>query len=158
LLLATVLAARYKQEFVARPGQTGNGLIPNTIADRVGNWTNQYLPALSGRWTTGFGPDIPPNATWKYTDSVYVTLVLRGGLLLFGVYVALMDGFLSVARRVRESGAEARASAAALGVLVVLLVPLQTIATYFTTSGLPEVIWTLAALVSTWGFDESTLA
>jgi hypothetical protein len=152
LLLALVLAARYKQEFVTRPGQTSNGLIPNTVMDRINNWTQQYLPALSGRWVTGYGPNIPPNVSWKYTDSVYVTIILRGGLILLGIYVALMAGFLSAgvaARRALGASPEARAIAATLAVLVLILIPLQTIATYFTTSGLPEVIWILAALVST---------
>jgi hypothetical protein len=43
---------------------------------------------------------------------------------------------------------EARALGAALLVLVILLIPLQTIANYFTTSGLPEVLWIMAGLAS----------
>jgi hypothetical protein len=150
LLLVAVLAARYHQEFVPRPGQASNGIVPNTIADRIQVWTRQYLPALSGRWITGYGPLLPPTVTWQYTDSVYVTLILRGGLVLLALYAALMAGFVAVARQtVNARAPEPRAVANALLVLVLVLVPLQTIATYFTTSGLPEVTWILAALVST---------
>jgi hypothetical protein len=148
VVLGSVLAARYHQEFGVRPGQASNGLIPNTLVDRVHNWTRQYLPALSGRWVTGFGPDLPPNASWKFTDSVYVTLVLRGGILLVAAYVALMAGFVSAAKTARLGTPDSRASAAAILVLIVVLVPLQAIANYFTTSGLPEVIWISAALLS----------
>jgi hypothetical protein len=143
-----VLAARYNQEFVTRPGEAGNGIIPNTVMDRIHNWTQQYLPALSGRWVTGYGPDIPADASWKYTDSVYVTIVLRGGLILLGIYGALMVGFAIASHRVAALRGSPQAISAALMVLVVVLVPLQALATYFTTSGLPEVIWILAGLAT----------
>jgi hypothetical protein len=146
--VALVLAARYHQEFTPRPGHPSNGIIPNTIADRIHNWTRQYLPALAGRWVTGYGPGTPSNVTWQFTDSVYVTVVLRGGLVLLGLYAALMTGFASVARRATRGSAQAKCLAAALLILVIVLIPLQILATYFTTSGLPEVIWILAGLVS----------
>jgi hypothetical protein len=146
--VALVLAARYHQEFGTRVGRPSNGIIPNTVMDRIHNWTQQYLPALAGRWVTGYGPGIPSNVTWQFTDSVYVTVVLRGGLVLLGLYAALMTGFASVARRVTRGSAQTNALAAALFTLVIVLIPLQILATYFTTSGLPEVIWILAGLVS----------
>ena len=146
--VALVLAARYHQEFATRAGQASNGIVPNTVMDRVHNWTQQYLPALSGRWVTGYGPGIPANATWRFTDSVYVTIILRGGLVLLGIYAALMAGFTSVARAVTSHSASAAALAAALLTLVIVLIPLQLLATYFTTSGLPEVVWVLVGLVS----------
>jgi len=147
-VVALVLAARYHQEFTTQAGHAGNGIIPNTVAARIHNWTRQYLPALSGRWVTGYGPGIPSNVTWQFTDSVYVTIVLRGGLVLLGLYAALMAGFAAIARPVTRSSRAATALAGTLLVLVIALVPLQILATYFTTSGLPEVIWILAGLAS----------
>ncbi len=146
--MALVLAARYRQEFTTRVRGVSNGIIPNTVMARIHNWTHQYLPALAGRWVTGYGPGIPSNVTWRFTDSVYVTVVLRGGLVLLGLYGALMAGFVSIARPVRRGSESATAVAAALFTLVIVLIPLQILATYFTTSGLPEVIWILAGLVS----------
>jgi len=146
--VALVLAARYHREFTAEVGQASNGIVPNTVMDRIHNWTRQYLPALAGRWVTGYGPGFPSNVTWQFTDSVYVTIVLRGGLVLLGIYAALMAGFASVARSLTRGSGQAAALGAALFTLVIVLVPLQILATYFTTSGLPEVIWILAALVS----------
>jgi hypothetical protein len=146
--VALVLAARYHQEFTPEPGHASTGIIPNTVMDRIHNWTRQYLPALAGRWVTGFGPGIPSNVTWQFTDSVYVTVVLRGGLVLLGIYAALMAGFASIARPVTRGSGPAAALAAALVTLVIVLIPLQLLATYFTTSGLPEVLWILAGLVT----------
>jgi hypothetical protein len=146
--LALVLAARFQEQFHAAVGQASSGIIPRTLVNRYDIWTQQYFPALSGRWVTGFGPDIPGDVTWKYTDSVYVTMVLRGGLILLALYAALMVGIVAVARGVPTTTAEARAAVAAVCVLVIVLVPLQLIATYFTTSGLPEALWIMAALAS----------
>jgi len=146
--LALVLAARFQQQFHAAVGQASTGIIPRTLVSRYDIWTQQYFPALSGRWVAGFGPDIPANVTWKYTDSVYVTMVLRGGLILLALYAALMIGFVAVARRAATTTAEARAAVAAVCVLVIALAPLQLIATYFTTSGLPEALWIMAGLAS----------
>jgi len=143
-----VLAARFQQQFHAAVGQASTGIIPRTLVSRYDIWTQQYFPALSGRWVAGFGPDIPANVTWKYTDSVYVTMVLRGGLILLALYAALMIGFVAVARRAATTTAEARAAVAAVCVLVIALAPLQLIATYFTTSGLPEALWIMAGLAS----------
>ena len=122
-------------------------MIPHTLADRVSNWTHQYLPALAGRWPIGWGPGLPPQATWRYTDSVYITVLLRGGLVLLGLYLLLQFVFYSSARdALRVPGLRVSGLALLAGVLVLLV--LQLIATYFTTSGLPEVIWALAGLTA----------
>jgi hypothetical protein len=143
--LALVVAARFKQQFTVQLGQASPGLLPQTIADRLHNWTQQYLPALRGRWPIGYGPGLPPQATWRYTDSVYITILLRGGLFLLGFYLLLQFSFYSRARKaLRVKVLRVPASALIVGVLLLLV--LQFIATYFTTSGLPEVIWMLAGL------------
>jgi hypothetical protein len=143
--LAAVVAARFQQEFTTQIGQASTGLLPHTIADRLNNWTHQYLPALTGRWPIGYGPGLPPQATWHYTDSVYITILLRGGLVLLALYLMLMYAFYSEARGAKRDPVR-RVPGVALAVAVVLLLPLQLIATYFTTSGLPEVLWVLAAI------------
>jgi hypothetical protein len=143
--LAAVVAARFQQQFTAQTGQAPTGLLPQTIADRVHNWTHQYLPALTGRWPIGYGPGLPPQATWRYTDSVYITVLLRGGLVLLGFYLLLMYAFYRQARTIDRSSVR-HVPAVAVAVAVALLLVLQLIATYFTTSGLPEVLWMLAGL------------
>jgi hypothetical protein len=148
VLLSLVFAARYEQEFAAPTGQATAGLLPSTIVGRYDNWVNEYLPALSGRWVTGFGPGIPSSVSWKYTDSVYLTLVLHGGLILLALYVALMCGVVVSARTAYAVDSESGALIATVIVLVGVLAVIQTIATYFTTSGLPQVVWIMVALVT----------
>jgi hypothetical protein len=110
---------------------------------------------------TGYGPQIPPEVMWKYTESVYIGLLLRGGLPLLAIYGLLMWALalvaLEVARRavrpgpIRAGPDERRALEQALArgtvVLVVVLAVTQLIAPLFLTTGLPHVWWIVAALV-----------
>jgi hypothetical protein len=153
-LIGIVFAARFHQQYGSH-GSTS--LVPRTISDRYAIWAHQYIPSLSGRWVTGYGPGIPADVGWKFTESVYVTMVLRGGLLLLAVYLALMAAFIDVARRARAQSAELRALGGGVLVAVCLLFPLQVIATYFTTSGLPEVLWIVLGLVVAGSADRANL-
>ncbi|HEY6779456.1 MAG TPA: O-antigen ligase family protein [Thermoleophilaceae bacterium] len=141
-------------------------LVPHTVTNRIGFWTDQYLPALAGRWLTGYGPQVPPEVTWKFTESAYIALLLRGGLPLLALYVGMTLALALVAldvarRRARDPRAPARAGpeadefdrvecalARSLFVLIVVLAVIQITAPYFTTTGLPHVWWILAAFVA----------
>jgi hypothetical protein len=162
VLFQPLLSRRADDQFRAQASSSGDySLVPQTVASRIGFWTDQYLPALEGRWLTGYGPQIPPEITWKYTESVYITMLLRGGLPLLLVYLALSAVLalmaLDLARRRLEPRADPeraegpaveRALARALFVMVLILAVLQLIAPYFTTTGLPHVWWLAAALVA----------
>jgi hypothetical protein len=164
-----LLARRGSDQFATASSSSASySLVPHTVSSRFGFWTQQYLPAMQGRWVTGYGPQIPPDVTWKYTESVYIGLLLRGGLPLLAVYglmswaLALMA--LEVSRRpLRRAGpvragpeadgeheqraleqALARASVMLLAVLAVT----QLIAPLFLTTGLPHVWWIVAGLVA----------
>ncbi len=152
VLGGTVFAQRYKEQY-ERPetgaSVTAHGIVPRTIVYRYDIWKDQYLPVLEDRWLTGYGPDLPPDARWKYTESVYVTMLLRGGVLLLAIYAAFMVKLALEGRRLVRAGPvalEAGIGSAAIAIVGALAVT-QVIATYFTTSGAPQVVWTLAALV-----------
>ena len=159
---APLLSRRTDDQFQAASSSNASySLVPHTVSSRVGFWTDQYLPALQGRWVTGYGPQIPPEVTWKYTESVYIGLLLRGGLPLLAIYGlmtwALVLVALEVARRpvrpgpIRAGPDERRALEQALArgtvVLLAVLAVTQLIAPLFLTTGLPHVWWILAALV-----------
>ena len=154
VLGGSVFAQRYKEQYhpTKDGGVASHGIIPRTIVYRYDIWTDQYLPVLEDRWLTGYGPDIPPDARWKYTESVYVTMLLRGGVLLLVIYGAFMVRLAVEGRRLVRAGPalEAGIGSAAVALVLVLAVT-QIIATYFTTSGAPQVVWTLAALVAAAG-------
>lgn len=149
VLGGSVFAQRYKEQYhPPSNGVQAHGIVPRTIYFRYKIWKDEYLPVLEDRWVTGYGPDIPPDAKWKYTESVYVTMLLRGGVLLLFIYAAFMVKLLLEGRQLVRAGPalEAGIGSATVAIVLVLAVT-QVIATYFTTSGAPQVIWTLAALV-----------
>lgn len=143
-LLLPVLASRLEQQFGREREDDRFSWLPQTLADRAQIWQDDYLPVLDGRWTLGYGPDIPPEVTWQFTESVYVTLALRGGLVLIAAYLAYMAVLWLDARRLRGSDP---VLADAVPVIVAALLVTQTIATYFTGSGTPHVVWLVAGLV-----------
>jgi hypothetical protein len=153
VLAGAVFAPRYKEQYhPPTNGAKAHGVVPRTIAYRYKIWKDEYLPVLEDRWLTGYGPDIPPDAKWKYTESVYVTMLLRGGVVLLMIYGAFMVTLLVRGRGLVRAGPalEAGIGSAAVALVLVLAVT-QVIATYFTTSGAPQVVWTLAALVGAAG-------
>lgn len=143
LLFAPLFQARYEQQF-----GTGGGLgVPQTLTFRYDVWTEQYLPFLSDRLATGYGPDPPPLA-WGYAESVYVTMLVRGGLPLLIVYLALMWSFLAAAYRSTSDDDPFQAAVArVLVVALVMLVFMHFVSSYFVTSGLPHLLWALAGVL-----------
>lgn len=150
VLAGSVFAPRFREQYqpTAR-GPQAEGVLPRTVAYRLDVWRDQYLPVLEDRWLMGYGPDIPPNARWKYTESVYVTMLLRGGVLLLAAYLALMAWLAVLGRRLVRDGPPVDAALGAATITIVLVLAVtQIIATYFTTSGTPQVVWILAGLVA----------
>jgi hypothetical protein len=150
VIAGSVFAPRYREQYHATTrGTQSHGIVPRTIVYRYDIWNDEYLPVLEHRWLAGFGPDIPPDAKWRYTESVYVTMLLRGGVILLAIYLAFMARLLVEGRRLVRAGPalEAVTGSATVAIVAVLAVT-QVIATYFTTSGTPQVVWTLAALVA----------
>jgi quinol-cytochrome oxidoreductase complex cytochrome b subunit len=143
-----LLSARADEQFkIPATSRDTYSLIPHTITDRTGIWTEQYLPALSGRWLNGYGPQTPPEITWQYSESIYITMLMRGGLILLILYGALMWALGSSALRRSRRAGDAQAVARVLYLLVLLLAVIQVIVPYFTTNGLPHVLWALAGLM-----------
>lgn len=154
VIAGSVFAPRYREQYHSPTGVQSHGIIPRTIVYRYDIWNDQYIPVLDegNRWIAGYGPDLPPSAKWKYTESVYVTMLLRGGLILLAIYLAFMVRLAVEGRWLVRAGPplEAVIGSAAIALVGVLAVT-QIIATYFTTSGTPQVVWTLAALVAAAG-------
>jgi hypothetical protein len=148
LVLGSQITSRYELQF-APSQQTGRpALVPQTIAYRWDHWTNELLPALSGRWLTGYGPDLPASVAFRFTESLYVEFLFRGGLVLLAMYAFLTWALASQAlRRARAPGPEDRAVARVVVVMVALLVFMHLIEPYFITTGMPHVLWVLAALL-----------
>ena len=123
--------------------------LPQSLAYRVAVWHDQYLPALTPHLLTGYGPTLPPDIDWKYTESAYLSLLLRGGLPLLLVFGAVSLALYARARRAEGDADPAqRALGLAVAALVVVLTVIDVTNPYILNSGLPHLFWALAGLLA----------
>jgi hypothetical protein len=147
-LFGSLIAERVAFSFAAAPGADREAFIPQSIAYRIELWTGELLPAIAGRWLTGWGPELPSSLSFEHTESMYLTLLFRGGIPLLLVYGALTLALAGAAWRL-AAGSERpfdRMLGRVMFTLVALLAVLHLLEPYFVTSGLPHLIWLLAAL------------
>ena len=148
LAAAPLIADRVRQQFdPAFDGAAQSSLVPQTIRHRADVWWHDYRPALRGHWLSGWGPGVPNGVAYPFTESLYVTLLVRGGVLLLLVYGAFV-WIVVVALRSRSGSdhPERAATAGALAVATVLFVPLHLLEPYFVTTGMPHLWWALLGL------------
>jgi hypothetical protein len=123
--------------------------IPDTMDYRYRLWRDQYLPIVrDGRWWTGYGPDSPPNLSFAFTESLYITLIMRGGVPLLLVYLALISVLVAAAVRARNDPDPARQAAARVMVVgSLMLLPMHFVEPYFVLTGMAPLFWITAAVV-----------
>lgn len=148
-LFGPLLQHRVEQQYQKSSVSAERSLVPQTIAFRYEVWTNQFVPVIQDNLGTGYGPSLPPRLYFQYAESLYVTFLLRGGLPLLLVYLALM-GLLLLRARQAASAAEVERSVVGRVVFasVILLLVIDVIATYFLDSGPAPLLWALAGLLS----------
>ena len=148
LMLSSTIAARAEQQ--EAPVSAGkNAMVPETLSFRYEVWTEQYFPVIERNLLTGYGPGIPPGVTWESTESIYVTMLMRGGVPLLLLYLALMLSlFIHCRTVVREVDAPMAATVAEVVALaVVILLAYQAVVPLFMITGMPHLFWALAGLV-----------
>ena len=143
-----LVAGRITDQFASNAANGGSPYIPQTLSYRIAIWTQQYGPALHGRWVAGYGPSIPPEVTWKYTESLYITLVLRGGIPLLLLFLAFQGSMYFAARKqLKAPSPTQQAAARVVAAVAIVLVPMHAIFPYFSSVGLPHLIAGLAGLM-----------
>jgi hypothetical protein len=150
--LGPFLGARLNQQFSDQVGQAsataGPSFLPQTVRYRIEVWKSEYAPLVISHLLTGYGPSLPPYINWRYTETLYVTLLLKGGVPLLAIYAGLMFAAWSLARSLASSRAspDDRCTAQVVLALILVLIPLQFINPYFVNTGLAHPIWILFGL------------
>jgi hypothetical protein len=154
------LDARYSQQFNKAPGTQRSALVPQTVQYRYDLWTSDILPQLHGRWLTGYGPDLPPALqNFPYTESLYINLLFRGGIVLLAVWLAMAAALgASAARSADREDPLQHALGAALATALLMLFFMQFLEAYFVDSGTPHVLWIVAGLLSFGGLRSAAPA
>jgi hypothetical protein len=143
-----VIFARIQDQGLARSDRTGT-LVPAALTYRWEIWVNQYFPAVLGSPLTGYGPILPDVVKFPFTESVYLSLLMRGGALLLAAYLLWMGSIIYTAKLSLSrfpSEVENDLARVLLGVSVAL-VPMQLLFPYLLASGVPQVFWLIAGLV-----------
>jgi hypothetical protein len=150
LLFGSQLESRSDQQFTRSPGSDRSPLVPQTVQHRYDLWTSELLPNLEGYWVTGYGPDLPPELQdFPYTESLYIGLLYRGGVILLAIWLLLAVVLAVVGwRSARSSDPLQRALGAALVAALVCLVFMHFMESYFIGSGTPQVLWIMAGLLA----------
>ena len=144
---APLLSARFAQQYALAPAGRRTPFLPETIEFRLAVW-KQLVPVLADHALVGYGPGVPPDVSFRFTESVYVTLLLRGGLPLLLVYAGLVTTLALAAHGLRRAPDPARAVVARLVLLLVVLGSfMQLVTNYFVNAGFPFLLWVLAALL-----------
>jgi hypothetical protein len=148
---APLLATRIDEQtatVTSNRASARNPIVPQSVAFRYDIWTKESLPAIREHLLLGTGPTIPAGVGWRSTESMYITLLFRGGVVLLVVWLALMAALLHAgSRRFDSSDVTQRVAGRALVTLVAVLLVMQLIQPYLTYGGVSHVLWFLAALV-----------
>jgi hypothetical protein len=156
-LLGPSIGERISEQFEPRAGRNRSSFVPETVDYRFEVWQDQYLPAVADSPVLGYGPELPESITWVYTESMYLSLQLLGGLPLVLAFAALVWTFLaSMASSRRSPDPSLQAPARAVIAVTIVLIPMHAIFPYFSSPGLPHLVWLLAgvALGGRWAEQE----
>jgi hypothetical protein len=123
-------------------------LLPQTLSYRISVWQRDYVPLLERAVPLGVSNELPASVVFKHAENQYITLVLRGGvLLLLGAVSALVLIGRELQRAARDPGLVGTVAVAALAVLVLLPVAAM-IWPYLTNAGFPQAFLALAGAVA----------
>jgi hypothetical protein len=124
-----------------RSGTTEYSGLPQTIGYRLAIWERDYFPLIGGNELNGYGPLGPADqSVFPYTESMYIEVLMRGGMLLLVALVAMMFAALISMRRVAQQ-AKLRALpidaavASAIAVITLFLIFAQAIHPYLVDAG-----------------------
>ncbi len=147
-----ILAGRAEEQSSVAVGTVGaerSAFVPQTVAYRWEIWTTQSLPVLQERLALGWGATLPASVAWRSTESMYITLLFRGGLVLLAVWALMWLALVRTGwQRRRSADVGQRAAARALVVVLGVLLVMQFIQPYLTYGGVSHVVWLLAAVVA----------
>ncbi|MCZ4551794.1 hypothetical protein [Gordonia rubripertincta] len=68
----------------------GSSILPQTVAFRIEIWNRDYLPLFYENILFGHGPIRADDSVFGYVESMYIDLLVTGGILLFAAFVFLL--------------------------------------------------------------------
>ncbi|MGW9565547.1 hypothetical protein [Prescottella equi] len=118
----TPVGQELNSRVIAQSANSG-GELPQTIAYRLNVWQRDFLPIIGEHFWTGYGPTSEADAVFAYPESMYIAVLLRGGVLLLLALIVLLIVAVVVAYRGAGASAPEWRSAGAVATAVVAATP-----------------------------------
>jgi hypothetical protein len=128
------------------------GLLPATLMFRFRVWQEVFWPIIQQNWLWGFRPIIPSTLAWEYSESQYISLLIRLGgfsLLAHLLWVALTLVWLY--RNIRLGDDLKRSLSISTFITLIALSVMGFTNAVFTYSGVMEYVWILFGLIGALG-------
>jgi hypothetical protein len=150
--LGPLVEERLTRQFVGTAARyASSSIIPETWPVRLSHWVNVFWPAIRPHLLLGVRPSIAadPTLAWSSTESLYLLLLYRGGLMLLAAFVVFAVLVLRKAFSLRHS-ADDMTRALAQGVIVIMIVNLviDVLDAHFFMAGEPECIAMVLAMLT----------
>lgn len=144
------LDARFASEFSRSPGSQRSTVMPQTVQYRINLWSDELLPLLKGHLATGYGPNLPSQLqNFPYTESQYINLLYRGGVVLLVIWAILFVAMgMAGLRATRDADPLQKALGVAVATAIIVLAFMQVLEAYFVDDGTPQVLWMLLGLLA----------
>ncbi|STZ58140.1 Lipid A core - O-antigen ligase and related enzymes [Mycolicibacterium tokaiense] len=136
-------------------------ILPKSFWFRVDVWLRDFVPIITRNLWSGYGP-VPENShLFPYMESMYITVLMQGGVLLLGALIFLIVAALIRMHRVLSTVAVDDASLAnpaarALRFLLVLMTLFMVIHPYLSDAGAAPLFFTALGMVSGLAYGAST--
>jgi hypothetical protein len=156
LVLATPLAKMLEMrlENQVESASSEFSWLPQTIAYRLSVWSRDYGPLIVDNLLTGYGPLGEFDASaFKFTESMYVSLLIGGGFLLLLIFLIMLIGACVrmnwISRRSPvDVGAPLSTIASAMLLITVFLIPAMFLHPYLSDAGGAPLYFIMLGLVS----------
>lgn len=149
LAFPTALQGRLDAQSSQTTATTG-GVLPQTVEYRILVWERDYVPLFDRAAAVGLGNDLPDDVLFPSTENQYITLALRGGVMLPLVMVVALGALAlrawrharapDVYRPGEATPAVSRSAALALLGILAFMPLAMMVWPYFTNAGLSQAL------------------
>jgi hypothetical protein len=90
IAIATTPLGATLAERLSRQASGSDSLLPQTIAFRLDVWARDFFPIIEANIWTGYGPVSDSDELFAYSESMYILLLMRGGLPLLAMFLVML--------------------------------------------------------------------
>jgi O-antigen ligase len=131
-------------------GLARGSILPQTLQFRIEVWERDFFPLINSNFIDGFGPIVATQGLFPHSESMYVSLLLRGGIVLLLVFAAMILVSFWRMRVLSASSPDkyVAATAQAAGFFIACLVISMVIHPYLDDAGAAPMFFTSLGIIS----------